>query len=370
MTQKETLMSRHYNFSAGPAALPEEVLIQARDELLDWHHVGASVMEISHRGKDFMEMAATAEQDLRDLLSIPKNYHVLFLQNGARLQFAMVPLNLLGNKKNADYVDTGIWSKIAIAEAQRYCDVNVVTSSEKNNYTTIAEQNHWKLNSDAAYFHYVSNETVNGIEFPYVPSVGKVPLVADMSSNILSRPIDVEQYGLIYAGAQKNIGPSGLTVVIVRDDLITNPLPFTPTVLRYQVHAENNSLYNTPPTFAWYLASLIFKWLKRQGGVDAMAKINQQKAKMLYDYIDHSNFYYNKIETQYRSRMNVIFNLPDAELDAVFLEEAKAAGLIGLKGHKLVGGMRASIYNAVPEKAVVKLVEFMDSFSIKHKITG
>ena len=359
-------MSRHYNFSAGPATLPEEVLIQARDELLDWHHLGASVMEISHRGKDFMEIAAAAEQDLRDLLSIPKNYHVLFLQGGGRTQFAMVPLNLLGNKKSADYIETGVWSKIAITEAQRYCDVNIAASSEKNNYTSIPDQNSWKLNSDAAYLHYVSNETVNGIEFPFVPSVGEVPLVSDMSSNILSRPIDVNQYGLIYAGAQKNIGPSGLTVVIVREDLIKNPLSFTPTMLRYQIHAESNSLYNTPPTFSWYLAGLVFKWLKKQGGVVEMAKINARKAKMLYDYIDQSNFYRNKIESRYRSCMNVIFDLPDIKLNDFFLEEAKAAGLIGLKGHKLVGGMRASIYNAVPEKGVIKLIEFMNSFAKKN----
>jgi phosphoserine aminotransferase len=358
-------MSRIYNFSAGPATLPTEVLEQARDELLDWHGIGMSIMEISHRGKEFMEVAAEAEKDLRELMQIPQNYKVLFLQGGARLQFAMVPMNLLRGKKTADYINTGVWSKLAIQQAQQYCEVNVAASSEDSAFTTIPEKKTWRLNPNAAYLHIVSNETVNGVEFPIaLENSSEVPLVADMSSNILSRSINVSNYGLIYAGAQKNIGLSGLTVVIVREDLLGNPLAFTPIMLNYKIHADNNSLYNTPPTFAWYLSGLVFKWLKKQGGVEAIAKINQHKSEKLYRYIDSSHFYKNNIDPKYRSTMNVIFTLPKEELNEAFLKEAKAAGLAGLKGHKLLGGMRASLYNAVSEKAVDTLIAFMQEFEL------
>lgn len=358
-------MTRIYNFNAGPSTLPEEVLKQARDEMLDWNGLGMSVMEISHRSKPFMAMAAEAEADLRELLNIPKNYKVLFLQGGARLQFAMVPLNLLRDKKTADYLNTGVWSKLAIAEAKRYCDVNVVASSETSGFTTILPVSSWKLNPNAAYLHFTSNETVNGLEFRVEPET-KVPLVADMSSNILSRSIDVKKYGLIYAGAQKNMGPAGLTIAIVREDLLGSTLPFAPTMLDYKIHADNDSLYNTPPTFAWYVTGLVFKWLKRRGGVAAMAEINQRKANKLYQFIDASNFYHNNIDPDYRSRMNVIFTLADEKFNEIFLQQATASGLAGLKGHKLLGGMRASLYNAVSEKAVDALIEFMADFERRN----
>lgn len=360
-------MARIYNFNAGPSALPTEVLEQARNELLDWHGLGMSVMEISHRGKDFMEIAAEAEKDLRELLNLPKNYKVLFLQGGARLQFAMVPMNLLRSKKSADYINTGIWSKLAIQQAQEYCEVNIAASSEDTAFSVIPDKKTWQLNPQAAYLHIVSNETVNGVEFPVAWEISnKVPLVADMSSNILSRPIDIKNYGLIYAGAQKNIGPSGLTVVIVREDLIGDPLPLTPIMLDYRIHAENNSLYNTPPTFAWYLSGLVFKWLKKQGGIEKISKINQHKAEKLYQFIDTSDFYVNNVEPPFRSRMNIVFNLIKPELNEKFLQEAQHAGFAGLKGHKLVGGMRASLYNAVPEKAVDALIGFMGNFAKQH----
>lgn len=358
-------MTRIYNFNAGPSALPEEVLKQARDELLDWNGSGMSVMEVSHRGKAFMAMAAQAEADFRELLNIPNNYKVLFLQGGARLQFAMVPLNLLRDKKTADYINTGVWAKSAIGEAKRYCDVNIAASSEPSGFTTIPPVSSWKLNPNAAYVHITSNETVNGLEFSTEPAVS-VPLVADMSSNILSRPVDVSKYGVIYAGAQKNMGPAGLTVAIVREDLLGAPLPFTPIMLDYKIHADNGSLYNTPPTFAWYITGLVFKWLKRQGGVAAMAEISQRKAKKLYHFIDSSNFYHNKIDPAYRSRMNVIFTLADEKMNEPFLQQANASGFAGLKGHKLLGGMRASLYNAVPEKAVDALIEFMTDFEKRN----
>jgi phosphoserine aminotransferase len=355
-------MSRVYNFSPGPATLPEAVLAQAQQELLDWRNAGMSVMEMSHRGKDFVAIAAQAEADLRELLNIPASYKVLFLQGGASGQFAAVPLNLLRGKTQADYLNTGLWSKKAISEAKRYCQVNVAASSEPGKFTALPPRTEWRCNPEAAYFHYTPNETINGVEFHEIPDVGDVPLVADMSSTILSRPLDVSRFGVIYAGAQKNIGPSGVTVVIVRDDLLGQALPITPSILNYKEQADNDSMLNTPPTYAWYIAGLVFQWLKAQGGLAAMAERNQRKAALLYEAIDHSGFYKNPIDPACRSWMNVPFTLADAELDKPFLAEAKNAGLVNLAGHRSVGGMRASIYNAMPEEGVRALVEFMNDF--------
>ena len=359
-------MSRVFNFSAGPAMLPQAVLEKAQQEILDWHGSGMSVMEMSHRGKEFMSIAAQAEADLRELMGISDDYAVLFLQGGASSQFAMVPLNLLGNKKIADYINTGAWSKKAIAEAKRYCDVNVAASSEESKFTTVPAQNDWSLNPDAAYVHYTPNETIGGVEFPFVPDTGNVPPVADMSSTILSRPVDVSRYGVIYAGAQKNIGPAGLTVVIVRKDLMGNPSAGTPTMFDYQVQAENGSMYNTPPTYSWYLAGLVFAWVKEQGGLAKMAEINKRKADKLYAAIDDSGFYANPVDPVSRSWMNVPFTLANPELDSVFLEESKEEDLTTLKGHRSVGGMRASIYNAMPEEGVNNLIAFMAEFERRH----
>ncbi len=359
-------MTKVYNFSAGPAVLPAEVLDRAREELIDWQGSGMSVMEMSHRGKEFMSIAQQAEADLRELMKIPANYKVLFLQGGASSQFAMVPINLLRGKKNADYVSTGAWSKKAIAEAKRYCTVNIAGSSEAENFTTIPEPGTWRLDADAAYVHYTPNETIGGVEYHWIPDVGEVPLVADMSSTILSRPIDVSRYGVIYAGAQKNIGPAGLTVVIVREDLIGEALAGQPTMFDYATHAENESMYNTPPTFGWYFAGLVFDWLKRKGGLESMAKTNHAKAHKLYSAIDNSAFYSNPVDPNCRSWMNVPFTLADPKLDPVFLEEAKKDGMVSLKGHRSVGGMRASIYNAMPEEGVDALVWFMADFEKRH----
>ncbi len=353
---------RGYNFSAGPATLPEEVLNQVRDELLDWRGLGASVMEISHRGDAFREFAAESEKDFRELLSISDDYHVLFVQGGGRGQFSMVPLNLLRGKVSADYVNTGVWSGLAAKEASKYCQANTVASAESTGFTTIPDFSTWTLNAESAYVHIVDNETVNGVEYSFIPETGSVPLVSDMSSNILSRPIDIEGYGLIYAGVQKNIGPAGLAVVIVRKDLVGQALPITPCLYDYQNHVNQNSLYNTPPTFSWYVCGLVFKWLKKQGGVAAIAEINARKAAKLYSYIDQSDFYFNNIDHRYRSRMNVVFRLRDESLNDAFLAQAKAAGLLYLKGHQLVGGMRASIYNALPEAGVDALLNFMADF--------
>jgi phosphoserine aminotransferase len=359
-------MSDIFNFSAGPAVLPRTVLEQARDELLDWHGSGMSVMEMSHRSKEYLSIATQAEADLRTLLAIPDNYKVLFLQGGATSQFAMVPMNLLRGCTQADYINTGAWSKKAIAEARRYCEVNVAASSADSNFTTIPAIAGWQLNSAAAYVHYTPNETIGGVEFHEIPDTGDVPLVADMSSTILSRPLDVSRYGLIYAGAQKNIGPAGLTVVIVRDDLIGTTLPVTPSMFDYQAHADNGSMLNTPPTFAWYLAGLVFVWLLGQGGLAAMADFNRRKAQHLYDAIDGSDFYHSPVDPACRSWMNVPFTLANADLDGEFLAQAKAAGLLNLKGHRSVGGMRASIYNAMPEAGVAALIDFMRVFERKH----
>lgn len=360
-------MTRVYNFSAGPAALPEPVLRQAAEEMLDWHGRGMSIMEMSHRTPDFEGVIAAAEADLRELMGIPANYKVLFLQGGATLQFGMVPINLLRGKKSADYIVTGSWSEKALAEAKRYCNVNVAADTSAANFTYAPAQNELKLDPSAAFVHVCTNETIMGVEFPYVPETGNVPLVADMSSHILSREIDVSQYALIYAGAQKNIGPVGLTVVIVREDLLGQPLPGMPTLLDYKVHADNGSMLNTPPTFAIYMAGLIFKWLKDMGGVAAIETQNIAKAKCLYDYIDASGgFYRNPVRPSDRSRMNVPFTLVDDALDAIFLKESLAAGLSSLKGHKSVGGMRASIYNPMPLAGVEALVDFMRDFAARH----
>jgi len=359
-------MSRIYNFSAGPAILPEEVLKKAGEEALDWHGSGMSVMEMSHRGKEFISIAAQAEADLRSLMNVPANYKILFLQGGATGQFAAVPMNLLRGKKKADYVNTGQWSKKAIAEAKKYCEVTVVASSEQTKFTSVPPLDTWQLSKDAAYVHYTSNETIGGVEFNWVPEVGDVPLVCDMSSNILSRPIDVSKFGLIYAGAQKNIGPAGLTVVIVREDLMGDALPGTPTIFDYKIQAENDSMYNTPPTYAIYIAGLVFQWLKKEGGLEAIEQRNIRKAKLLYDLIDASSLYQSPVAKECRSRMNVPFTLKKPELDEQFLKEAKEHGLVQLKGHRSVGGMRASIYNAMPYEGVVALCDFMRDFEARN----
>ncbi|MCX7628182.1 MAG: 3-phosphoserine/phosphohydroxythreonine transaminase [Methylophilaceae bacterium] len=359
-------MRQIYNFSAGPAVLPKEVLQQVRSELLDWHGCGMSVMEMSHRGKEYMAIQAEAEADLRDLMEIPAHYKVLFLQGGASSQFAAVPMNLLRGKTKADYVNTGEWSKKAIAEAKRYCEVNVAASSADRNFSYAPTQDQWRLDPDAAYVHYTSNETIGGVEIFWTPDTGKVPLVADMSSHILSRPIDVSKYGLIYAGAQKNIGPAGLTIVIVREDLIGQSMPGTPTMFDYKTHADNESMYNTPPTFPIYVAGLVFKWLKARGGLVEMEKINIRKAALLYDYLDSTDFYHCPTARENRSRMNIPFTLKDPSLDEAFLKGAQERGLLQLKGHRSVGGMRASIYNAMPEEGVRMLVEYMKEFEQKN----
>lgn len=360
-------MRRVFNFSAGPAALPQEVLEKAQGEMLDWNDSGMSVMEMSHRGKEFMSIAAQAEADLREVMAIPDNYKVLFLQGGASSQFAMVPLNLLRGKGTADYYRTGSWSKKAIAEAKRYCDVNIVADTEiDGKFTTVPDAASVKLNPDAAYVHYTPNETIEGVDFDYVPDTGDVPLVADMSSTILSRPIDVSKFAVIYAGAQKNIGPAGLTIVIVREDLLGETKEGTPAMFDWAVHAKNDSMYNTPATYGWYLAGLVFQWLKDKGGLSAMAEINERKAGKLYAAIDASNFYANPVAVNCRSWMNVPFTLANAELDAAFLAEAKEQNLVTLKGHRSVGGMRASIYNAMPEAGVDALIAFMADFEKRN----
>ncbi|MER0171895.1 MAG: 3-phosphoserine/phosphohydroxythreonine transaminase [Nitrosomonas sp.] len=358
-------MNQIYNFSAGPAVLPKEVLQQARDEMLDWHGSGMSVMEMSHRGKEFMSIAKKTENDLRELANIPRNYKVLFLQGGASSQFSMVPMNLLRGKTTADYINTGQWSAKAIEEASRYCTVNVAASSEEAHFTRIPPLEQWRLNPDAAYVHYTSNETIGGVEFHWVPDTD-VPLVADMSSDILSQPLDVTRFGLIYAGAQKNLGPAGLTLVIVREDLLGQPLPGTPTLYDYQIHAKNDSMYNTPPTYAMYITGLVFAWLKKQGGLAAMEKINITKAKLLYDLLDSTDFYHCPVAIADRSRMNVPFTLKDSALDGEFLKQAQHNGLLQLKGHRSVGGMRASIYNAMPVEGVATLAAFMKEFASRH----
>lgn len=359
-------MSRVFNFSAGPAALPEAVLNQAKEEMMDWQGARMSVMEMSHRGKHFMSIAEQAEADIRELMAIPDNYKVLFLQGGASSQFAMVPMNLLGANRKADYMLTGSWSKKAIAEAKRYAEVSVVADTSASKFTTLPAAGDINISADADYVHYTPNETIEGVEFPYIPEVGDKPLVADMSSTILSQPVDVSKFGVIYAGAQKNIGPAGLTLAIVREDLIGSAIDGTPVMFDYKTHANADSMYNTPPTYGWYMCGLVFQWLKQLGGLSAIAEINKRKAGALYAAIDNSAFYNNPVDEPYRSIMNVPFTLANAELDALFLEQAADNGLVTLKGHRSVGGMRASIYNAMPEAGVQALIDFMAEFEKKN----
>jgi phosphoserine aminotransferase len=359
-------MKRVFNFSPGPAMLPEPVLRRAQAELLDWQGSGMSVMEVSHRGTDFIELAARSERSLRKLLGVPESYKVLFLQGGATLQFAAVPLNLAPAGSVADYVVTGNWGEKAVQEAERYVRVNVAATGKATNFTTVPDPGTWKVSSSAAYLHYTPNETVFGVEFHSVPEVSDAPLVADMSSTLLSRPLDVGRFGVIYAGAQKNIGPAGLVLVIVREDLLGRARRETPGVIDYKTMAENDSMWNTPSTLSWYFASLVFDWLEEQGGLEAMGEINERKAKKLYAAIDGSGYYKNPVDKAYRSWMNIPFTLPDAALDKPFLQESKAAGLTNLKGHRVVGGMRASLYNAMPEAGVDALIAFMADFAKRH----
>jgi len=358
-------MARIYNFSAGPAVLPEEVLSRAADEMLDWRGTGMCVMEMSHRGKEFMSIAAEAEKDLRELLAIPVNYKVLFLQGGASLQFAQIPMNLLAGRGKADYVVTGEWSKKAVKEAQAYCDVHIAATSEDKGFTYAPKE--WIVRPDAAYVHYCSNETIGGVEFHEIPGMEKnPPLVADASSHILSRPLDVSRFGLIYAGAQKNIGPAGLTIVLVREDLTGKAQKGTPSVMDYRQQAAADSMLNTPATYGIYIAGLVFKWLKALGGLREIEKRNVEKARLLYDFLDQSALYRNPVAKQDRSRMNVPFTLADAKLDDAFLKGAEQQGMVQLKGHRSVGGMRASIYNAMPIEGVRQLVAYMKDFEARH----
>ena len=361
-------MRKVYNFSAGPGMIPEEVMRTAQEEFLDWHGTGMSIMEIGHRTEAFQHVAKKAEADLREIMGVPENYHVLFLTGGATAQFAMVPLNLMSSRKKADYINTGIWSKKAIDEAKRYGDINIAaTSFAQDDLMSIPDQSGWNLQADADYVHYTPNETINGLEFNWVPDTKEIPLVADMSSMILSRPVDVRKYGIIYAGAQKNMGQSGVTLAIVRDDLIREPNFLVPSLYSYQLQAKNQSFYNTPPTYSWYVAGLVYDWVKRQGGVEAMHAINQRKAKKLYALLDEDNdFYFSTVHKNDRSLMNVVFSLKNDTLNQAFLDEATAAGLTNLQGHRVVGGMRASIYNAMPEEGVDALIAFMREFSARN----
>lgn len=359
-------MKRALNFSSGPAMLPEEVLRQVAADMLDWSGSGMSVMEMSHRGEHYMRIHAQAQHDLRELMGIPDHYRVLFLQGGATLQFTIIPMNLMGLSGSADYITTGEWSRKAIREARRYGKAHEAASDEANGFRSIPSPESWQRSADAGYLHICSNETIGGVEFHATPDVGDVPLVADMSSTILSRPIDVSRYGLIYAGAQKNIGPAGLTIVIVREDLLGHALPGTPALLDLKAQADADSMINTPSTFSIYVAGLVFQWLKRQGGVAAMEQHNIAKAKLLYDCIDASGLYRNRIDPAARSRMNVPFQLARSELDEAFLKGAEAAGMQQLKGHRTAGGMRASIYNAMPLEGVKALVDYMRQFEARH----
>ena len=358
---------RAYNFCAGPAALPTAVLEKAQAEMLDWHGKGLSIMEMSHRSKDYVAVAEKAEADLRTLMNIPDNYKVLFLQGGASLQFSAIPLNLLGKNNKADYIHTGIWSEKALKEAQRYGDIHVVEAGiQIEGKHAISEQSQWNLSRDAAYVHYADNETIGGLQFANIPETDK-PLVCDFSSSILSAPLDVSKFGLIYAGAQKNIGPAGLTIVIVREDLLDQAKPEIPSILKYSAQAKNDSMVNTPATYAWYLSGLVFEWLLQNGGVDAIHQANLEKAKLLYGYIDSSDFYANPIYSANRSIMNVPFTLADAALEKLFLQEAEDNRLLNLAGHRSVGGMRASVYNAFPRQGVLDLIDFMKKFEDENK---
>jgi phosphoserine aminotransferase len=359
-------MSRVYNFSAGPAALPEPVLRQAAEEMLDWQGSGMSVMEMSHRGPEFMGILARTQALLRELLAIPAHYKVLFLQGGGIGENAIVPMNLLRGHRGADYIHTGEWTRRSIEEARKYCEVNVAASGEASGFTRVPPREEWRLKPDAAYVHICANETIGGVEYHGVPDTGEVPLVADMSSNILSRPVDVSRFGLIFGGAQKNIGPAGLTLVIVREDLLGGAMPITPSAFDYTEQAANDSMLNTPPTYAIYIAGLVFQWIKDQGGLSAMAERNQAKAELLYGHLDRSGFFSNPIEPGSRSRMNVPFRLRDPKLDSLFLKGAEERGLTQLKGHRVLGGMRASIYNAMPIEGVQALVDYLAEFERQH----
>ncbi len=357
---------RIFNFSAGPAVLPEPVLRRAADEMLDWHGSGMSVMEMSHRGREFISIAEKTESDLRKLLNIPSTYHVLFLQGGAMAENAFIPMNLLDGRRSADYVNTGEWSKKSIKEAGKYCSVNVAASSEDRQFTYVPPQQDWKLDPEAAYVHICTNETIGGVEYHWIPDTGAVPIVADMSSHILSRVIDVNRYGVIYGGAQKNIGPAGLTLVIVRDDLLGRALPITPSAFNWKEQAAAGSMLNTPATYSIYIAGLVFEWLLEQGGVEAIEQHNIAKAALLYDYLDTTRFFVNPVARSDRSRMNIPFHLHDPSLDAAFLRGAESNGMVQLKGHRVVGGMRASIYNAMPIEGVRALVSYMQEFERTH----
>ena len=359
-------MTRVFNFSAGPAALPEPVLREAAEEMLDWHGSGMSVMEMSHRGKEFMGIHAEAQSLLRELLNVPANYRILFMQGGAIGENAIVPMNMLRGRKGADYVDTGEWSRKSIQEAAKYCAVNVAASAKATGYTSIPPRDSWKLEPGAAYVHICANETIGGVEYHFTPEVGEVPLVADMSSNLMSRPVSVAKYGLIYGGAQKNIGPAGLTIVIVRDDLLGGAHPLTPSAFNYKEQSDNDSMLNTPPTYAIYIAGLVFRWLKARGGLVAMEKHNRAKAALIYDYLETTDFYASPVAKDCRSLMNVPFKLRDASLDDAFLKGAQERGMVQLKGHRSVGGMRASIYNAMPVEGVQALVAYMKDFEASH----
>ncbi len=358
---KESYSGLVYNFGAGPAMLPREVMQLARAEFLDWHGTGMSVMEMSHRGDEFMSIATQTETDFRELLAIPENYKVLFLQGGASGQFAMVPLNLLAGKNTVDYFHTGIWSGKALKEAKRFCKINVI-ADEENSMLSVPDAETWSLDANAAYVYYTDNETISGVQFSSIPDVGDVPLVTDMTSSLLSRPLDVSRYGVIFAGAQKNIGPSGMVVVIVREDLLGHVPKHIPSMYDYAIQAEYGSMFNTPPTYSWYVSGLVFKWVKEQGGLEAMERMSHARSNRLYQAIDESDFYSNPVEIKYRSRMNVPFKLIDDSLNKKFVSEAKDHGLVGLKGHRSVGGLRASMYNAMPEEGVDALITFMQEF--------
>lgn len=350
------------NFGAGPAMLPEEVMLQAQSEFLDWNGTGKSVMEIGHRTDDFMMIAEHAEKSFRKILNISNDYHVLFLSGGATQQFSIIPMNLLQGKTTADYCHTGVWSDKAMQLAKRYCDINIVCSAKSSDFTSIPDLDEWKLDDNAAYFYYTDNETIGGLEFPFVPEVGTVPVVSDMTSSLLSKTIDVNKFGIIFAAAQKNIGPAGMTILIVNKSILGETLNFAPDLFDYRIQAKEKSMLNTPPTYNWYMAGLMFDWVKQQGGVTELEKRNQIKSSMLYDFIDASHIYQNKINHSFRSRMNVVFSLADESLNDEFLKQAESHGLHALKGHRLAGGMRASLYNAMPESSVKQLVDFMQEF--------
>lgn len=359
-------MSRVYNFSAGPSTLPESILERVKEELLDCKGSGMSVLEMSHRGPEFVSIAKQTEQDLRDILKIPDSFSVLFLQGGATAQFSMVPMNLSGTGRSACYVETGSWSKKAIGEARKFCDVHIAASAENSEFSSIPKFASWDLKESADYLHYTSNETIGGLEFPDIPDSGGLPLVCDMSSNILSKPIDVDLFALIYAGAQKNLGAAGITLVIVRNDLIGSTSAMLPSVFDYQQHAKNESMLNTPPTFIWYVMGLVLEWIKSLGGLEQVALLNSKKASKLYNAIDRSGFYSNPVELEFRSQMNIPFTLADSQLDSLFLKESERHGMVNLKGHRSVGGMRASLYNAMPESGVDCLVSFMSDFERQY----